>query len=318
MTKYIIRRVLQAIPLLFIISFLAFWIYSIIPNTPFRAELALNPNATEEDIRRLEEKYGFNKPFPVRYVEWLGGILRGDFGRSYFTKRPVFDMIFERLPNTLLLASCAFLISLSVGVPLGIYSALNRNTIADNVIRSVTVFFTALPAWAIGLILIIVLGGQLRLFPQGGMYTIGKEADLLNRLHHLALPALVAGIDGCVGYIRLMRSQTLEVLRQDYVRTAYAKGLSRPVVIWRHVLRNSFIPVWTSFGGLLAALVSGAAIFETIFSWPGIGRLVLDSALKLDYPVVLATTMVGAILILIGYLIVDIGYAWIDPRVRFD
>lgn len=318
MTKYIIRRVLQAIPLLFIISFLAFWIYSIIPNTPFRAELALNPNATEEDIRRLEEKYGFNKPFPVRYVEWLGGILRGDFGRSYFTKRPVFDMIFERLPNTLLLASCAFLISLSVGVPLGIYSALHRNTVADNVIRSVTVFFTALPAWAIGLILIIVLGGQLRLFPQGGMYTIGKEADLLNRLHHLALPALVAGIDGCVGYIRLMRSQTLEVLRQDYVRTAYAKGLSRPVVIWRHVLRNSFIPVWTSFGGLLAALVSGAAIFETIFSWPGIGRLVLDSALKLDYPVVLATTMVGAVLILIGYLIVDIGYAWLDPRVRFD
>lgn len=318
MTKYIIRRVLQAIPLLFIISFLAFWIYSIIPNTPFRAELALNPNATEEDIRRLEEKYGFNKPFPVRYVEWLGGILRGDFGRSYFTKRPVFDMIFERLPNTLLLASCAFLISLSVGVPLGIYSALNRNTVADNVIRSLTVFFTALPAWAIGLILIIVLGGQLRLFPQGGMYTIGKEADLLNRLHHLALPALVAGIDGCVGYIRLMRSQTLEVLRQDYVRTAYAKGLSRPVVIWRHVLRNSFIPVWTSFGGLLAALVSGAAIFETIFSWPGIGRLVLDSALKLDYPVVLATTMVGAVLILIGYLIVDIGYAWLDPRVRFD
>jgi peptide/nickel transport system permease protein len=318
MRKFIIRRVLQAIPLLFIISFLAFWIYSIIPNTPFRAELALNPNATEEDIRRLEEKYGFNKPFPVRYVDWLSGILRGDFGRSYFTKRPVFDMIFERLPNTLLLASCAFLISLSVGVPLGIYSALNRNTIPDNIIRSVTVFFTALPAWAIGLILIIVLGGQLRWFPQGGMYTIGKEADLLNRLHHLALPALVAGIDGCVGYIRLMRSQTLETLRQDYVRTAYAKGLSSQAVIWRHVLRNSIIPVWTGFGGLLAALVSGAAIFETIFSWPGIGRLVLDSALKLDYPVVLATTMVGATLILLGYIIVDIGYAWIDPRVRFD
>ncbi|MFN8535083.1 MAG: ABC transporter permease [Dehalococcoidia bacterium] len=318
MTKYIIRRVLQAIPLLFIISFLAFWIYSIIPNTPFRAELALNPNATEEDIRALEEKYGFNKPFFVRYVDWISGISRGDFGRSYFTKRPVFEMVFERLPATLTLAACAFVISLVVGVPLGVYSALNRNTLLDNVIRSATVFFTALPAWALGLILIIVLGGQLRWFPQGGMYTIGKEADLFNRLHHLALPALVAGIDGCVGYIRLMRSQTLETLRQDYVRTAYSKGLSHNVVIWKHVLRNSIIPVWTGFGGLLAALVSGAAIFETIFSWPGIGRLVLDSAFKLDYPVVLATTMVGAILILTGYIIVDIGYAWIDPRVRFD
>ncbi|MCL6648472.1 MAG: ABC transporter permease [Chloroflexi bacterium] len=318
MRKFIIRRVLQAIPLLFVISFLSFWIYSIIPNTPFRAELALNPNATEEDIRRLEEKYGFNKPFLIRYVEWLGNVLRGDLGKSYFTKRPVFEMVVERLPATLTLTSSAFLISLLVGIPLGIFSALNRNTLFDGIVRSVTVFFTALPAWAIGLILIIILGGQLRLFPQGGMYTIGKEGDLLNRLHHLALPAFVAGIDGCVGFIRLMRSQTLEVLRQDFVRTAYAKGLSQQVVIWRHVLRNSFIPVWTSFGGLLAALVSGAAIFESIFSWPGMGRLVLDAVFKLDYPVVLAATMLGAVLILIGYVIVDIGYAWLDPRVRLD
>jgi peptide/nickel transport system permease protein len=150
------------------------------------------------------------------------------------------------------------------------------------------------------------------------MYTIGKDADLLDRLHHLILPALVLGIDGSVGYIRILRTQTLEVLRQDYVRTAYAKGLDQTSVIWRHIIRNSIIPVWTGFGGIFAGLIAGAVIFESVFSWPGMGRLVVEAVFKLDYPVVLASTLIGAILILIGYVIVDIGYAWIDPRIRLD
>jgi peptide/nickel transport system permease protein len=318
MGRYVIRRVLQAIPLLLIISAIGFGLYKVVPNSPFQAELALNPEASPEDIARLEAKYGLDRPIHEQYLVWITNAVRGDFGRSFFTKRPVLEMIAERLPATLLLACSAFVISLAVGVPLGIYCALRRNSPIDSGVRAVTVFLTSFPSWWIGLICIVFLGGQLRLFPQGGMYTIGHEDDPLNRLWHLALPAMVAGIDGCVVYLRIMRSQTLETLRQDYVRTAHAKGLAQRLVMWRHVLRNAFLPVWTGFGGLLAALIGGSALLEYTFSWPGLGRLVLDSALKRDFPVILASLVIGATLILIGYIVVDIGYAWIDPRVRFD
>ena len=318
MGRYVIRRLLQAIPLLLIISVIGFTLYNLVPNSPFQSELALNPMATQEDIARLEAKFGLDRPVHERYFTWLGNAVRGDFGRSYFTRQPVMEMILERLPATLLLTTSAFIISLLVGVPLGILCAIKRNSPLDNAIRAVTVFVTSFPSWWIGLIAIVFLGGQLRWFPQGGVYTIGRENDIFDRLHHLLLPAMVAGIDGSVGYLRIMRSQTLETLRQDYVRTAYAKGLAQRMVMWGHVLRNAFLPVWTGFGGLLAGLLSGAAFFEVVFSWPGLGRLVLDSATKRDFPVVIASVVVGAVLIIVGYVIVDIGYAWIDPRVRFD
>jgi peptide/nickel transport system permease protein len=318
MGRYVVRRVLQAIPLLLVISILGFVLYNLVPNSPFQAQLALNPNATPEDIARLEARYGLNRPLHERYLVWLSNILRGDFGSSYFTKQPVMQMILERLPNTLLLTGSAFLISLVVGVPVGILCALKRNTPIDNAIRALAVFVTSFPSWWLGFIAIIILGGTLRWFPQGQAYSVGKEGDLLDRLHHLALPALVFGLDGCIGYLRIMRSQTLETLRQDYIRTAYAKGLTVRAVTWGHVLRNAFLPVWTGFGGLLAGLIGGSAFFETVFSWPGLGSLVLESAFKRDFPVILASLLIGAALILIGYIIVDIGYAWIDPRVRFD
>jgi peptide/nickel transport system permease protein len=318
MGRYVVRRVLQAIPLLLVISILGFLLYNLVPNSPFQSQLALNPNATAEDIARLEARYGLDRPLHERYVVWLGNILRGDFGSSYFTKQPVMQMIMERLPNTLLLTGSAFLISLVVGVPVGILCALKRNTPIDNGIRALAVFVTSFPSWWLGFIAIIILGGTLRWFPQGQAYSVGKSDDLLDRLHHLALPALVFGLDGCIGYLRIMRSQTLETMRQDYVRTAYAKGLTVRAVTWGHVLRNAFLPVWTGFGGLLAGLIGGSAFFETVFSWPGLGSLVLESALKRDFPVILASLIIGAALILIGYIIVDIGYAWIDPRVRFD
>jgi peptide/nickel transport system permease protein len=318
MTRYAIRRLLQAIPLLFVISLIGFTLYRITPNSPFFAELALNPEASPEDIRRLEEKYGLDRPIHEQYRTWLWNALHGDFGRSYFTKRPVMEMIVERIPNTLTLTLSAFVISLLVGIPLGIICAIKRNSVLDNALRAIAVFLTSFPNWWIGLIAIVVLGGWLRWFPQGGVYTIGREWDLLDRLHHLALPALVAGIDGSVGYLRIMRSQVLEQMRQDFVRTAYAKGLRQRVVMWRHVLRNAFLPVWTGFGGLLAGLISGAALLEYTFSWPGLGRLILDSALKRDFPVITANLVVASTLLIIGYLLVDLGYALIDPRVRYD
>jgi peptide/nickel transport system permease protein len=318
MGRYVVRRVLQAIPLLLVISVIGFLLYNLVPNSPFQAQLALDPSASPEDIARLEARYGLDRPLHERYLVWMGNILRGDFGRSYFTKQPVMQMIMERLPNTLLLTGSAFLISLFVGVPLGILCAMKRNTPIDNGIRGLAVFLTSFPSWWIGFIAIIVLGGSLRWFPQGQAYGVGKESDLLDRLHHLALPALIFGLDGCIGYLRIMRSQTLETLRQDYIRTAYAKGLGGRAVSRGHVLRNAVLPVWTGLGGLLAGLLGGAALFEVVFSWPGVGSLVLEAAQKRDFPVILASLMITAFLILIGYIIVDIGYAWIDPRVRFD
>jgi peptide/nickel transport system permease protein len=163
--RYVIRRVLQAIPLLLVISAIGFALYHIVPNSPFRAELSLNPNATQEDIARLEAKYGLDRPVHEQYVVWLSNVVRGDFGRSFFTKRPVTEMIAERLPNTLVLTGSAFVINLAIGVPLGIYCALHRNSPADNVIRAITVFLTSFPSWWIGLICIVYLGGYLRLFP---------------------------------------------------------------------------------------------------------------------------------------------------------
>jgi len=318
MGRYVIRRLLHAIPLLIVISMVGFTLYKLTPNSPFRAEMGANPNIEEEDILRLERKYGLDAPLHEQYRTWAWNVLHGDFGRSYFTRRPVMEMILERLPNTLVLAASGFVVSLVVGIPLGLICAVYRNSPLDNGLRTVTVFLTAFPSWWIGLIMLIWLGGYLRIVPLGGVYTIGREDDLADRLHHLVLPALVFGIDGSVGYLRIMRSQTLDTMRQDYVRTAYAKGLAQKAVLWGHVIRNSILPVWTGFGGLLAGLISGAALFEFVFSWPGIGRLILDSALKRDFPVILANLMLGSALLIAGYLIVDIGYAWIDPRVRYD
>ncbi len=318
MGRYVGRRLLQFVPLLVVISILGFTLFRLAPNSPFYADLAANPEASLDEIRALEAKYGLDRPIWEQYRTWAWNALHGDFGRSYFTRRPVMEMILERLPNTLTLALSAFVISISIGVPLGIISALKRDTPLDNALRAFVVLLTSFPSWWIGLICLIYLGGHLGWVPLGGVATIGQEGNLLDRLHHLLLPALVAGIDGTVGYLRLMRTQTLETLRQDFVRTAYSKGLRREKVMWGHVLRNAFLPIWTGFGGLLASLISGAALFEVVFSWPGIGRLILDSALKRDFPVITANLVVGATLLLIGYLIVDIGYAWIDPRVRLD
>lgn len=318
MGRYVLRRILQAIPLLLAISVIGFTLNHITPNSPFSAELSANPEADPAYIHQLEHKYGLDRPIPEQYATWAWNVLHGDFGRSFFTKRPVMEMITERIPNTLVLTLSGFIVSLIIGVPLGIVCALKRNSPLDNALRAFAVFLSSFPDWWIGLIAIVVLGGQLRWFPQGGMYTVGRETDLLDRLHHLALPALVAGIGGTVGYIRVMRSQTLEVLRQDFVRTAYAKGLDQPAVMSRHVLRNAFLPVWTGFAGIFRGLINGAAFYESVFSWPGLGRLVLDSTFKRDFPVILASLMIGAVLLIIGFIMVDIGYAWLDPRVRFD
>jgi peptide/nickel transport system permease protein len=202
-----------------------------------------------------------------------------------------------------------------LGIPLGIYAALKHGSLFDHAVRVVTVLTNAAPDWWIGLMILIFIAAPTHLLPLGGMYTIGKENDLLDHLWHLALPATISALGDWILWSRFLRSEILESIRQDYVRTAYAKGLSHPVVVVRHALRNALIPVVTLFSGSLAELISGAVIFETTFSWPGIGRLAVTAAFERDYPTVMALLMIGSFLVLLGNLIADLAYTRVDPRV---
>lgn len=323
MTRYLVRRVLQTIPVLFLISVIQFGLISAAPGGPLKVYL-FNPDISPEDIARLERQLGLDQPVPVQYVKWMGSILQGDFGRSYFTHEPVLASVLDRLPATLELGIAATLISYLIGIPLGVYAGLHRGGRIDHVIRFSTSILNAVPHWWLGLIIIVLIANVkvatgFQLLPIAGLKTLGKEGfDPFDYLSHLILPALMLGTGGWVTFGRYMRSETLEVLGQDFVRTARAKGLAERVVTFRHVLSNALIPVVTISAGLFVGLVSGAAIYEQVFSWPGMGRLLLEATLKKDYPISIGVLFIFSILAVLGRLISDIAYGWVDPRIRYD
>jgi peptide/nickel transport system permease protein len=323
MTRYLIRRLLQTIPVLIIISILQFALIFSIPGGPLRVYL-MDPNISLEDVKRLEHQMGFDQPVPVQYVAWLANVLHGDLGRSYFTHEPVINTIADHLPATLELGIAATLISYLIGIPLGVYAGLHRGGRIDHLIRFFTSVLNAVPHWWLGLVIIVLianfkLASGILILPIAGMRTLGKEGfDPIDYLAHLFLPALMLGTGGWVTFGRYMRSETLEVLGLDYVRTAYAKGLAERVVQIRHVLRNALIPVVTISGGLFVNLISGAVLIETVFSWPGMGRLLYDETLKKDYPVMLGLLLIFSILGILGRLLSDIGYGWADPRISYQ
>jgi peptide/nickel transport system permease protein len=235
-----------------------------------------------------------------------------DFGRSYSRNLPVVDVIGERIWPTLQLGLASYLIGF-IGVPLGVYSASRAGRPADALLRFLTVLGTSIPAWWLGLSLIVFMNSWLGWFPNGQ-----GSAEPLDRLRHIAIPAVLLGLGGIVTFTRYLRSEVLEVLGQDYVRTARAKGLDERLVQWAHVLRNALIPVVTLLGSLLPGLLSGAIVIETIFNWPGMGRLFYDAALSRDYPLLLAMLLLGTVLTILGTLLADIGYGLVDPRVRYS
>ncbi|MFN8456900.1 MAG: ABC transporter permease [Anaerolineae bacterium] len=342
MWRYIIRRGIQSFFLLWLATLISFTIYQAAPGGPVQF-LDDDPQATAADSNRLIRLYGLDRPIPVQYLVWLAGedwlpenptwrsgrclseaarcgkgILRLDFGRSFFYKgQPAIDPILERIPATLTLGIATLILSMVIGVPLGIIAALNRGRWPDHIIRVSTVLINTVPDWWLGLLLLIFLGGYLGWVPLSGMYTIG-DGSLLNRLHHLLLPALVAATGGWIGYSRILRFEMLEVLNHDYVRTARAKGLSERLVMWRHVLRNALMPFVTGFGGLLLIFLSGAVLFENVFSWPGMGRLFITAINSRDYPVMMAVFVIGSFVGILGLLLVDILYSIVDPRVKYD
>jgi len=324
MTNYIIRRVIQAIPLLLVISLTVFVLMNLIPGGPLAA-YENNPNISSEDLERLRKELGLDAPIHVRYWKWFTSVATGDWGISEVTRRPALVEITEKLPNTLYLSITAFICALLIAVPIGILSAVRQYSVLDHIATTIAFIGQSMPVFWFGLILIIIFNVNLKnpttggpLLPGGGMFTIGAPFSVADRVRHLILPAAVLTFFSLGHHIRYMRAGMLDVLHQDYIRTAHAKGLTSRAVLARHAFKNSILPLVTIIGLEIPGLFAGALITETIFSWPGMGRLFFNSIERGDYAVMMGILMMSATLIVLFGLITDIVYAFLDPRIRFD
>ena len=316
MKRYAVRRALQSMFILLAVTVISFVLMRVSPGSPL-AWVGEDPRVGPERIKELEENLGLNRPLPIQYLDWLSKVVRGEFGRSYVSRRPVIDMILERLPATMTLSSLSMFFGFAGGIPLGIYAALKKGTWFDTTVRITTVAGNAIPHWWLALILIIFFSTTLKVLPSGGMYTLGN-GSVFDRAWHLILPVALSAFSSWLALSQFLRSQVLEVLRADYVRTARAKGLHERVVMTRHVLRNALLPVVTMMGGSLAALISGAVLFEYVFSWPGMGRLAVEAVFKRDYPLLMAILIISSTLVVTGNLLADIAYSFVDPRVKLE
>lgn len=314
--RFITRRIVQAIPTMFGIITLTFLISRLAPGDPIRL-VTFGLDITGEEIEEIRRNYGLDRPLYEQYVRYMWDTLRLDFGYSiiYPGQTPT-SMLLARMPNTIMLAVTALVWQILIGVPLGIIAALNRGKIVDQTIRFFATVGHAVPDFWMGLLFIILFAVTLGWMPSQGVLTIGKDQwDIVDRVKHIVMPSLVLAFSGIALYARLLRTEMLEVLRQDYVRTAQAKGLADKVVVVRHALRNALIPVVTALGGILAGLISGALIIEQIFTWPGLGQFTYQAVVAKDYPVVQAGVIISSTLLVISYILRDVTYAFIDPRI---
>ncbi len=323
MRTYILRRLLYAIPTLLGISVLVFVITRIAPGDPVRLYTFGALNVTEADIQAIRMHYGLVNPdgtersIALQYVDWIALAVQGDFGKSLQYRQPALNLLLERLPATLQLATAALLLQLLIGIPLGVLAALKRGTWIDNVIRVFAVIGHAVPTFWIGLLFIILFSVGLRVLPSQGLLTVGHDVwDIPDRLKHILMPAFVLSLAGIANYSRYLRTETLDVINQDYIRTAHAKGLRERRVVYVHALRNALIPMVTALGPLLAVLVGGSLVIEQVFTWPGVGQFTYAAARSKDYPVIMAGVMVASTLLVLSYLIRDIAYAIVDPRIK--
>lgn len=347
MGSYVVRRLLQAIPMLLIVSIVLFALVNLAPGGPLAGLSRSRGRSSEDRTAILKRQFGLDKPLPVQYVIWLIGndwmdidtdgdgvpdgrgerlgILRGDFGFSYRSREPVLQEIGERLPNTIYLMSITLLVVALIAIPIGVISAVRQYSAFDLIVTTLSFIGQAIPEFWLGLVLLLVFYATLDnpftgepLFPAGGMQTIGADFSIGDRIHHLILPVLMGAVGWVAWYSRFLRSSMLDVIHQDYIRTARSKGLSERTVLYRHALKNAAIPLVTVFALDLPYIFAGSLYVELIFSWPGMGRLFYQSAVKRDYPMLMAILIITAGLVLIANLLADIIYGMLDPRVRFD
>ena len=318
MTTYILRRLAQAVPIVILTSIVVFLMLHVAPGDPVAVILNAQARAySAEDFAEVERRLGLDRPLPIQYATWLGDVLRGDFGDSYYMRRDIRGLLAERMRATLLLALGALTFALPIGVGAGIISSLKRGSLLDRFINAVVVAGVAVPTFALGLFLIVIFGVKLSLLPVSGMATF-DDGGFVDRLRHLILPAVSLGVGPAAIIARLTRSAMLEVLNQDYVRTARAKGLRSNIVVRRHAFRNVLIPVITVVGLQVGFLLGGAVLVEVVFSWPGMGQMIVNGIQQRDFPVVQAGVLVVALAFILTNLIVDVLYAVVDPRIRYQ
>jgi peptide/nickel transport system permease protein len=323
-TKYIVRRVLQALPVLLVISLILFTITQLLPEKPWSL-LLHNPRLTPGDRLRILHYYGWDQPFWVQYFVYMKNLLSipPDLGTSYFSHQSTLSLIGERLPNTIILMGAAYIFTLVVSIPIGIIAAVKQYSRFDNILTTSAFIGISLPNFWFGLMLIILLAvipfehWGFKIFPSSGMWDPGHTGDPLNLAWHLVLPGLVLAVQFIAQYSRFVRSSMLDVLNQDYIRTARAKGLTEGRVVLRHALRNSLLPLITLMGIDVPALFVGALITEQVFAWPGMGRLFWDSAGKTDIQVLMGILVLLSLLVVLGNLIADVAYGWADPRISY-
>jgi peptide/nickel transport system permease protein len=322
MLRYILKRLVMMLPLLLGITLISFVVIHLAPGEPTDLQTELNPEASVELKERLRSQYELDKPLYVQYGKWLSRLARLDFGDSFSQDhRPVLHKIVERLPVTIMINFLSIAVILAVAVPIGILSAIRRNSLFDRLTTLFVFVGFATPSFWLALLLMDYLGVHLGLFPIAGLKSFGYEyLDLGHKiwdmLHHLILPVFVSAFGGLAGFSRYMRSNMLEVIRQDYILTARAKGLPERLVIWKHALRNALLPVITILGLSVPGLIGGSVIFETIFAIPGMRKLFYDGVMMRDYPLIMGILVIGAILTLLGNLLADVCYALADPRIR--
>ncbi len=325
MIRYILKRLVQAIPLLLGIATVTFFIVHMAPGDPmdFYLEQRYDRNIDPELIELIRQKYGLDQPLHVQYVKWLGNLLQGDLGESFAHRRPVSALLAETIPYTLLLTVLALLVDALVGIFLGILSAVKQYSALDKTVTFSSLIIYSVPGFWLALMLVLVFSVHLGWFPTSQTRSFDYEflswfGKLLDLAWHLVLPVFVLGIASAAGTARYMRSQLLEVLNEEYILAARARGLRERTVILKHAVRNALIPIVTIFGMSLPFLLGGAVVIETIFAWPGMGRLALSAVNARDYPVILATMMIAAVLTVLGNLLADVTYTLVDPRVSYE
>jgi len=320
MSMFILRRLLQTIPLVIGITIITFGIANLVPGSPVTG-LEFNPRTRPEDIERIRENLGLNDPLHERYFVWISNIAQGDMGISLRNFRPVRETIMEKLPNTLLLTATALFLSLVFSIPVGVYAAVKRNTTFDNASMAGAVAGFSMPTFWLGLLVILLFAVKFQQWglpslPAGGTHDLRGGGGFWDRLEHLILPAATLAFVQTAAWTRFIRSSMIEVLNQDYMRTAKSKGLRERVVIFRHGLRNAMLPLVTLLGIAIPDLFGGSLIIEQIFTWPGMGQLAFNAALNKDYTLVMGVVVFVSVLVIIGNLVADVVYGLLDPRIR--
>jgi peptide/nickel transport system permease protein len=316
MTKYVLRRLLISIPVLFGVTVIAYFIMTLAPGDA--VDMLIDPGLSPEDIALKKQALGLDQPVVVQYVRWLGQLAQGNLGYSFNNRRPVTERIGERLGSTLTLAFSALLFSYLLAIPIGVLAAVRQYSIWDYIATVFSFLGVSVPSFFFGLLLIYFFALKLDWFPTGGTHIIGAPFSLADRFAHLILPMTVLSLQNIGAVMRYTRSSMLDVIHQDYIRAARAKGLRERVVLFRHALRNALIPVITLAGLQFPFLLGGAIITEQIFNWPGMGRLAVEAITQRDYPTIMGINLLAAIMVIIGNLLADVMYGVVDPRIRYE